>query len=55
MPAAARGKFFFSISLQISQRFQICVTMFFVALASLSYISTPAPRASMKAWDRETR
>src|SRR5215469_8791332 len=33
MPAAARGKFFFSISLQISRTF---VIMPFVALASLS-------------------
>jgi len=38
MPAAARGKFFFSMSLQISPIFLI---MIFVALASFSYVSSP--------------
>jgi len=38
MPAAARGKFFFSMSLQISRIF---VIMLFVALASLIYVSSP--------------
>jgi len=52
MPAAARGKFFFSISLQISQIAQIFLMMLFVALASLSYIPTRL-RASMKAGERE--
>jgi len=38
MPAAARGKFFFSISFQISRIF---LRMLFVALASFSYVSSP--------------
>ena len=53
MPAAARGKFFFSTSLQISQIFLIFVIIFFVTLASLGYVSRPGVRAPMKTGDRE--
>ena len=52
MPAAANGRFFFSMSLQISRIF---VIMLFVALASLSYVSSPRVCAPVKTRDRERR
>jgi len=52
MPAAARGKFFFSMSLQISRIF---VIMLFVALASLGYVSSRRVRASVRTRGRERR
>lgn len=45
MPAVARGKFFFSMSLQMSQIF---VIRLFVALMSFSYISSPRSVRRMK-------
>ena len=48
MPAAARGKFFFSMSLQISRIF---VIMLFVALASFSCVFAPWVCASVKTRD----
>ena len=48
MPAAAKGKFFFSMSLQMSRIF---VIMLFVAVASLSEVSSPRVSVSVK---RET-
>jgi hypothetical protein len=50
MPAAARGKFFFSMSFQISR---IIVIMLFVALASFSYVPPPRVRAEVKTRDRQ--